>query len=122
MVWLGLMFNTRDMSITIPEDKLVDIIRIVAAWKCKCEANIHELHTLLGSYFMLHNTTPQCCPLFVNRMLDMLRAFPVDRIVSLLSAVCKGSPPTCHRLIASTLFTRIKGAPFPCLLMRAAMG
>ena len=43
MVLLGLWFNTTNMTITIPEDKLAEICNTVAAWGRKEEANIREL-------------------------------------------------------------------------------
>ena len=72
MTWLRLQFNTSDMSVTIPEDKLEDILSLVHQWRFKQCANIHKLRTLLGKLFHM----VQCCPpacYFVNRMLSTLR-------------------------------------------------
>ena len=53
MLWLGLRFNTLDMTITMPESKMMEIHNVMAAWGKKTEANIHELHTLLGKLFFM---------------------------------------------------------------------
>ena len=57
MVWLGLRVNIVDMTIAIPEAKMMEISNIIAAWGKKTEANIHELCTLLGKLFFM----AQCC-------------------------------------------------------------
>ena len=47
-IWLGFEFNSVDMTITIPSDKLKDIMSVVRSWSNKAQANIHELRSLLG--------------------------------------------------------------------------
>ena len=56
MIWLGFEFNTLDMTITIPPDKLIDVMDL--AQQYKKVANNHELMTLLGKLFHI----AQCCP------------------------------------------------------------
>ena len=73
MVWLGLQFNTNDMTITTLEAKLAEIGNIVADWDRKEQAKIHELCTLLGKLFFVAQC---CCPakVFRNRILGTLMA------------------------------------------------
>ena len=69
MVWLGFQFDTLAMTVTLPPDKLQEIMDLVDAWFHKTMANIHDLMSLLGKLFFL----AQCCPparLFTNRMLE----------------------------------------------------
>ena len=59
MAWLGLQFNTIEMTITIPEPKMTEMCNLVAAWREKEVSNIHELCLLLGKFFVM----AQCCTL-----------------------------------------------------------
>ena len=82
MTWLGLEFNTVDMSITISKEKLADIMQLIREWSHKVHTNIHHLHMILGKLFYV----AQCCPpakLFINRMLYTLKACQVNGTVPL---------------------------------------
>ena len=57
-VWLGLRFDTTNMTITILDDKLGKITKLVANWILKRAANIQEVCTNLGKLFYI----TQCCP------------------------------------------------------------
>ena len=52
MTWLGLQFNTVEMSVTIPPEKLKDTLWLVDDWAGRQAANIHQLQALLGK--LLH--------------------------------------------------------------------
>ena len=75
MIWLAFEFDTKAITVTIPQEKLMDITVVVWQWSNKSQANIHELKTLLGKLFHVS----QCCPppqFFMNRMLHTLQARP----------------------------------------------
>ena len=75
LTWLDLLFNTEDMTLSIPPAKLADITQLVQQWTKKRSAGITELRSLLGK--LLH--VAQCSQparLFLNRMLATLRACP----------------------------------------------
>ena len=71
MMWLGFEFNNVVMTVTIPPNKLTDVMALV--WQCSSKklASIRELRTLVGK--LVH--IAQCCPparFFVNLMLNTL--------------------------------------------------
>jgi hypothetical protein len=66
------LFNTVDMTMSIPTDKLQEIAALVNEWAARKTANIHQLRSLLGKLLHVAN----CCHparLFLNRMLATLR-------------------------------------------------
>ena len=48
MTWLGIWFNTVEMSVTIPQEKLKDTFQLVEDWAIRQAANIHQLWALVG--------------------------------------------------------------------------
>ena len=82
MTWLGLQFDTIEMSVTIPLEKLQDTLRLVEDCVGRQAANIHQLRVLLGK--LLH--IAQCCQsarLFLNCMFATLRDCPGDGTIQL---------------------------------------
>ena len=70
------------MTVTLPLDKVREIMDLVGMWYKKNTTNVHELRSLLGKLFFV----AQCCPparLFTNRMLETLRTCPVSGSVAL---------------------------------------
>ena len=75
MEWLGFLFDTEAMSITLPSDKLRDIITMASAWKTKQRATRRDLQQLAGKL----NHISQCvvpARKFMCRILAALRAAP----------------------------------------------
>jgi hypothetical protein len=73
--WIGVIFDTEAMTISIPKDKLDDTLKIVREWEGKTYASRHMLQSLLGKLFHIS----KCCKparLFLNRMLALLREAP----------------------------------------------
>ena len=67
---------------------MADTMQLVKGWSHKSHANIHELQAILGKLFYM----AQYCPtarIFVNRMLNTLRACPLTGSVSLSQGVQK---------------------------------
>ena len=88
MTWLGLQFDTSEMSVTIPLAKLQDTLQLVEDWVSRQAANIHQLQALLGK--LLH--VAQYCQstrLFLNHMFVTLRECPGDRTIQLSADVKK---------------------------------
>jgi hypothetical protein len=81
ILWLGLLFNTVDMTVSIPPEKLSDIIHHLYAWHSKLSAHRQQLQSLLGKLFHVS----QCvlpARKFLNRMLATLRKCPqVGRVL-----------------------------------------
>jgi hypothetical protein len=82
MIWLGLQFNTVDMTVAIPEVKLREIHLLLSQWLSKSKAHKTQLQSLLGRLFHV----AQCvrpARLFLNRMLATLRRCPQLGFVTL---------------------------------------
>ena len=82
LVWLGLQFNTRKMTVSIPPVKLREIMDIVFVWASKKLASRQQLQSILGKLFHV----AQCCPpahLFLSRMLATLHDCPIKGTIML---------------------------------------
>ena len=82
MTWLGLEFNTLVMTVSIPADKLQEILSLVCEWLDKKTATRTQIKSILGKLFFIS----QCCTparMFVNRMLATLRSAPHQGSTSL---------------------------------------
>ncbi len=75
MTWLGLEYNTLDMTMSIPPAKLKETLLLVRDWLARTSATKTQLKSILGKLFFVS----QCSKpsrLFLNRMLATLRACP----------------------------------------------
>ena len=84
MIWLGIFFDTVEMSMSIPEAKLAKIMLCLAAWRGKTQATRREMQSLLGLLNFVASVAPPA-RLFTNRMLDALREAPRVGATSLSS-------------------------------------
>ena len=48
MVWLGFQFDTLAMTVTLPPDKLREIMDLVGMWLHKTTSNVQDLRSLFG--------------------------------------------------------------------------
>ena len=82
MTFLGIQLNTLDLSLTISQDRLDEILSILQKWQCKHTASKHELQELLGK---LHFVSRCVRPgrLLVSRLLNFLRQMPDQRKVDI---------------------------------------
>ena len=72
MVWLGIYFNTKEMYMAIPHDKLDEIMICLEGWRDRTRASRNEIQSLLGLLNFVASVAPPT-RLFTNRMLDTLR-------------------------------------------------
>ena len=72
MVWLGIYFNTKEMYMAIPRDKLEEIMACLETWRGQSRATRKEMQSLLGLLNFVASVAPPT-RLFTNRMLDSLR-------------------------------------------------
>ena len=80
MDWLGFTFNTITMEITLPPDKLAELIQLADFWKTKVYASRRDLQRLAGKL----NHVAQCVPparRFMSRILRLLRAAPLKGVI-----------------------------------------
>lgn len=82
ITWIGIHFDTTAMEISIPLDKLAEILTLVKEWAARATATRTQLKSLLGK---LHHVGQCCKParLFVSRMLYTLRAAPARGKIAL---------------------------------------
>ena len=72
VTWLGVTFDTLDMSYSICKDKIEEVMYLIRDWRNKTHATVNELQKLLGKLLYIAS----CCKparLFVSRMLQTLR-------------------------------------------------
>ena len=72
MVWLGILYDTNKMTMSIPEQKLVEIMEVVHSWNGRTRATQQELQSLLGLLQFVASVSPPA-RLFTKRMLQCLR-------------------------------------------------
>ena len=75
MVWLGIFFDTKEMYMAIPDEKMAEIMLCLGIWKSRTRATRKELQSLLGLLCFVASVAPPV-RLFTNRMLDDLREAP----------------------------------------------
>ena len=75
MEFIGITFDTVTSTISIPANKIAEIMALVRTWQGRSCATKHQLQSLLGK---LHHVSKCVKParLFVSRMLDTLRSAP----------------------------------------------
>lgn len=76
MEWLGFYFNTRDLSVTIPEKKLEEVLLETELWANKKTADRRELQSLVGKLAHI-STCIRHARKFMSRVLSQLRSTPV---------------------------------------------
>ena len=70
MVFLGVLFNTEELTVAITDERLKEIKSLVSKWRTKHEANLTEVQLLAGKLnFVLSGRV------FLSRILTFLREF-----------------------------------------------
>ncbi len=72
MTWLGVRFNTQNMLMFIPQEKLQQVAALVKDWTTRSTCTLPQLRSLLGKLFFVASCSTTL-RLFCNRMLDSLR-------------------------------------------------
>ena len=73
MVYLGVMFNTIDMTMRVPPDKLAEIKSEICIWMRKTKLTRKNLQSLLGKLFWVSRVV-RLARVFMGRLLQQLRA------------------------------------------------
>ena len=76
-VFLGILYNTIEMTLRITPDRLAEIKQILDHWSSKKTTNLQELQSLLGKLNFAASTI-RSGRIFVSRLLNLLRSFPVN--------------------------------------------
>ena len=75
MVFLGVLFNTEDLTLSITPERLNEISGLVKFWLEKDKCTLKELQSLLGKLHFVSNCVKPG-RIFVSRLLVWLRKFP----------------------------------------------
>ena len=75
MVWLGILFNTIEMTMTIPDEKMAEIGEVLREWEGKQRATQRDMQSLLGLLQFVASVSPPA-RIYTNRMLENLREAP----------------------------------------------
>ena len=69
---LGILVKTKDFTLSIPPQKMQEILQMCQTWRCKIHCSKHQLQSLLGSLLFVSKCvrTPR---FFLNRLLEELR-------------------------------------------------
>ena len=69
MVWLGILFDTLTLTMSIPEDKLEQILNDLKWWNGQTHATRKQMQSLIGSLQFVAKVSPPV-RLFINRMFE----------------------------------------------------
>ena len=75
MIWLGILFNSVEMTMTIPSEKMAEIGTTLREWDGKTRATQREIQSLLGLLNFVASVSPPA-RIFTNRILETLREAP----------------------------------------------
>ena len=82
MTWLGIEFNTLEMTMSLPERKITEVASCVREWEQKKGATLREIQSLFGLLQFVTHVAPSA-RLFTNRILECMREMGNDRYTSL---------------------------------------
>jgi hypothetical protein len=77
MIFLGVLFNTNDLTLSVTEERLSEILQLLDSWVRKVSATHKEVQKLIGKL----NFVAKCVRpgrIFISRMLEFLRSFTSD--------------------------------------------
>ena len=72
IVWLGLLYDSITMTISIPPAKMEEIMALLRDWRGRQRATLHQLQSLIGTLQFVAGVSPPT-RIFTNRMLQCLR-------------------------------------------------
>ena len=75
MVWLGLWYDSLEMTISIPKEKMAEIIEELLGWEGRERASQRDMQRLLGLLQFVASVSPPARA-FTNRMLGDLMEMP----------------------------------------------
>ena len=82
MIWLGIWYDSVNMTVSIPEGKLAEIMEVLHTWEGKTRASRQQMQQLLGLLQFVASVSPPA-RVFSNRMLNNLREMPKQGTESL---------------------------------------
>ena len=79
MTFLGVLFNSRTMTIEVTLDRLIEIKHLISVWKQKESASLKQLQSLIGKL----NFVAACVRpgrIFISRLLNWLREISLEYV------------------------------------------
>ena len=84
MIWLGILFNTSEMTMSMPKAKLGDFLKDLQVWDGKIQATKKQMQSIIGSMQFVAKVAPPV-RLFLNRMIECMKDMPMSGSHSLSS-------------------------------------
>ena len=81
-ICLGVLIDSEKGTMSIPQEKMAQIVQLVASWGVRTHCSRRQLQSLLGHLLYLHKCVKPA-RYFVNRMLDLLRSNYNDQKIKL---------------------------------------
>ena len=85
---LGVLINSVDGTVAVPDEKLEEIVTIVEEWQGKKRTNKVNLQSLIGSLQFITKCVRQS-RIFLNRLLETLRAMKAKKYIKLSTSFQK---------------------------------
>ena len=82
MIWLGILINSINMTLSIPPAKLKEIQELVALWDNKVIANRKQVQSLMGLLNFVSSVAP-AVRVYTNRILNFLRCLPAEGFIEI---------------------------------------
>ena len=79
---LGIEINTVEGTLSVPQDKMIEILELLVEWRKKVKTNKTDLQSLIGKLQFVTKCVRQS-RIFLNRLLDVLRSIKSDRCIKL---------------------------------------
>ena len=79
---LGILVDTKNFTVSVPEDKLSDIMKLLDLWTDKTSCTKREFQSLLGSLLYISKCV-RYARFFLNRLLENLRTHANSKIITL---------------------------------------
>ena len=87
-VVLGILINTVEGTVSVPEEKLSEIVALVEKWQGKSSTNKVNLQSLIGTLQFVTKCVRQS-RIFLNRLLETLRDIKKKKVIKLSSSFQK---------------------------------
>lgn len=82
MIFLGILFDTESLTLSIDHDRLLEILELVSVWLTKSSCSKKQLQSLIGKL----NFVSQCVRpgrIFISRLLNWLREMPENGTINI---------------------------------------
>ena len=79
---LGVLINTVDGTVSVPDDRMAEIMELVSMWQGKSKSSKTELQSLIGKLQYVTKCVLQS-RVFMNRLLETLRSMKSKKVIKL---------------------------------------